>query len=400
MVCNSEAKKYYVTAFNEFGCESIDSVFVDIYPAINADAGKYVNVYPGNCTTLSSTGGTSRLWSTGETTPTINICPVQTEKYYLTAFDGNGCSETDSVQVILREPHIVGSASVGVSSVVIIFETNPAFVNISKTKLKYNKEFAFSFHIRNANKDIYTHAFPFLNGGAVDGVNYSGLTFTDGCDNAVNFKMGTSLYSFAADGFTDIHDPAGASADDFITWTEAAELYQAGWGLFSQGVLPDNSGDQYYSIARNHSFVKFKTHELISGGIPMNVLMNPEGDNTFTTPAFVQNYRASYSSYTEGIPYHDIRLIPNSDSLKMGSNSMDNQQSIATLADLVHDNYDPNTRLWASANLSTITDGSIKGYSYSVFRFYMNYIESKYGTSGLDNIWMTSEEQLLDYMTK
>ena len=398
-VCPSESTKYYVTAYNTYGCETIDSIFVDLYPVIIADAGKDVNLYQGGCTTLYASGGSTYEWSSGDLTLSTEVCPVETTKYYVTAFSDYGCNDTDSVMVILRTPHEIGSATVGINSVAVIFESNPTYLNIYKTPLKYNKEFALSFHISNANKDIYTHAFPYLNGGSVEGVSYPGLTFTDGCDNAVNFKMGTSLYSYAADGFTDIHDPAGASADDFITWTEAAELYQAGWGLFSQGVLPDNSGDQYYSIARNHSFVKFKTHELISGGIPMNVLMNPEGDNTFTTPAFVQNYRASYSSYTEGIPYYDIRLIPNSDSLKMGSNSMDNQQSIATLADLIHNNYDPNTRLWASANLSTITDGSIKGYSFSVFRFYMNYIENKYGTSGLDNVWMTSEEEVWDYLT-
>ena len=293
----------------------------------------------------------------------------------------------------------VYSQSVGVNSVVVVFETNPTYVNIIKTPLKYDKEFALSFHIKNANKDIYTHALPFLNGGLVEGVNYPGLTFTDGCDNEVNFKMGTSLYSFAADGSTDVHNSTGAYTNDFITWPEAIELYQSGWGIFSQGVLPDNSGDQYYSIARNHSFVKFKTHGSVSGGIPMTVLMNPEEDNTFTTPAFDQNYRAAFSSYPEGIQYYDISLIPNSDSLKMGINSMDNQESLATLIDLMHNNYNPSTRLWASANLSTITDGNTKGYTFSTFRFYMDYIEDTYGSGGNDNIWITSEEEVWDYLT-
>lgn len=398
-ICPTEAKKYYVNVYNEFGCLAKDSIFVDVFPAINIDAGKDVTVYQGDCTTLTASGGTSYIWSTGATTSEIEICPTETERFYVTAYDGNSCSETDSVLVILRSAPEVGSASVGVNSIVVLFESNPSFLNVNKTPLKYNKDFALSFHINDAHKDIYTHAFPYLNGGSVDGVNYPGLTFTDGCNNELNFKMGTSLHSFAADGFTDVHDPMGDFTDDFSTWPELIEMYQAGWSIFNQALLPDNSGDAFYSIARNHSFVKYKTYESVIGGIPMTVLMNPEDDNSFSTPAFVQNYRAAFSSYAEGVPYYDISLIPNADSLKMGSNSLDNHQSLAALADLIHNDFNPSTRLWASANISTITDGNALGYSFSVFRFYMDYIENKYGSGGMDNIWMSSEEEVWDYLT-
>ena len=47
----------------------------------------------------------------------------------------------------------------------------------------------------------------------------------------------------------------------------------------------------------------------------------------------------------------------------------------------------------------SITDGNTIGYDFSVFKFYIDYIEAKYGSGGLDNIWFTHEEEVWDYLT-
>ncbi len=62
--------------------------------------------YPDSaCATLSvidvfgGTGYYSFMWSTGETSETIHVCPTEETVYYLTVTDENGCSVTDSVAV-------------------------------------------------------------------------------------------------------------------------------------------------------------------------------------------------------------------------------------------------------------------------------------------------------------
>ncbi len=395
----SENTKYFVTVTNDLGCSKTDSISVFLYPKTIADAGENQVIEIGECTTLVASGGTTFEWETGETENTIAVCPNESRWYSVKIGNEYNCYSTDSVYINLKSPQQIDLETKSIKSIVVMFNSNPSFVNVNKAPLKYNKEFALSFHIKNGSKDIYTHAFPYLNGGTIDGTNYPGITFTDGCDNQVSFKMGVSLYAFTADGSTDIHDPEGDFTDDYISWPEIIELYNANWGIFNQGVLPDNSGDKYYSVARNQSFVKFKTYESVDGGIPFTVLMNPDGDIGFSSTAFDQGYRAAFANYAAGIQYYDISTIPNADSLKMGINSMDAPSSLGALADLMHNNYNPNTRLWASANISSITDGNTIGYDFSVLKFYIDYIEAKYGSGGLDNIWFTHEEEVWDYLT-
>jgi hypothetical protein len=57
----------------------------------------------GNPVHLSASGADSYLWSTGETTETITICPVTDMEYTVTGFSNNGCSSNKSVLVKVTE---------------------------------------------------------------------------------------------------------------------------------------------------------------------------------------------------------------------------------------------------------------------------------------------------------
>jgi CBS domain-containing protein len=84
---------------------------------IIANAGEDVAISNGADTTLTATGGTSYLWSTGETTPSITVSPTETSRYIVTVADENGCSDTDTVVVSVGCMPIVsvngGGACVG-----------------------------------------------------------------------------------------------------------------------------------------------------------------------------------------------------------------------------------------------------------------------------------------------
>src|SRR5689334_6514416 len=73
----------------------------------SVDAGANTSVYVGipsmSCVNLTATPtGTppfSFLWSTGDTTQTINVCPTANTDYWVTITDSTLCSSTDTVTV-------------------------------------------------------------------------------------------------------------------------------------------------------------------------------------------------------------------------------------------------------------------------------------------------------------
>ena len=115
----NESGSYSVVVTNSEGCTSAvsEEVVVTEYNALEVDAGENAKVYYHSyysddydlpeyeCRTLnanvlaSGSGSYSLRWSTGETTPSIQVCPRQDQVYTLTITDSNGCSFTDSVKV-------------------------------------------------------------------------------------------------------------------------------------------------------------------------------------------------------------------------------------------------------------------------------------------------------------
>ena len=82
---------------NNCGATDVVIVFVDEL-SINADAGDDVTICQGDTATLSASGGDSYLWSTGETTQTIEVSPNQTTAYTVIAYNGS-ISNSDEVIV-------------------------------------------------------------------------------------------------------------------------------------------------------------------------------------------------------------------------------------------------------------------------------------------------------------
>ena len=66
-----------------------------------ADAGADVDICEGDSTTLTASGGTSYLWSTGDTTASISVSPSSTTTYTVTVSDG-GDSDDDDVIVTVN----------------------------------------------------------------------------------------------------------------------------------------------------------------------------------------------------------------------------------------------------------------------------------------------------------
>jgi hypothetical protein len=78
-----------------------DNVTVIVNPLLIADAGADQTLCEGESTTLTASGGDSYLWSTGETSQSINVSPTNTSTYTVIATQNN-CDASDDVQVVVN----------------------------------------------------------------------------------------------------------------------------------------------------------------------------------------------------------------------------------------------------------------------------------------------------------
>lgn len=85
----------YMASVSQYGCPPQQvSVNVQVYAEPNAGISGPDEIQPGEAADLTATGGTSYLWSTGETTATITVWPSETTAYYVTVSNVANCSAT------------------------------------------------------------------------------------------------------------------------------------------------------------------------------------------------------------------------------------------------------------------------------------------------------------------
>ncbi|GEM_PF-2473212 len=79
-----------------------DEIIVDVTPNVILDAGEDATICKGNTVSLTATGNSEFLWSTGETTASITVNPIETTIYTVTSGVGN-CTVTDEVTVTVDD---------------------------------------------------------------------------------------------------------------------------------------------------------------------------------------------------------------------------------------------------------------------------------------------------------
>jgi gliding motility-associated-like protein len=96
--------RYFVAITDTNGCTSVDSVFVR---AFYANAGPDFEICIGDTSQLMASGGVAYLWDPDPSLvnpglPNATIFPLDTNDYYVTVTDTSGCTDRDSVQVIVN----------------------------------------------------------------------------------------------------------------------------------------------------------------------------------------------------------------------------------------------------------------------------------------------------------
>ena len=93
---------YTVTGTDGNGCQNTDQVDVTIYALPTVDAGVDQTECEGTTITLSGAGATSYAWDNGVTDGVGFVPAAGTVTYTVTGTDGNGCVDTDQVDVTIN----------------------------------------------------------------------------------------------------------------------------------------------------------------------------------------------------------------------------------------------------------------------------------------------------------
>ena len=126
MYCPGTALMFRMRENGPDGFGPISATFNVVVPGSSGTFTSSVSADPevlclGECSDLTGTsdnncGTVSYLWSTGETTPSINVCPAETTTYTFTATDsGDACGQvvlTEEVTIVVDNTLVAGQVSV------------------------------------------------------------------------------------------------------------------------------------------------------------------------------------------------------------------------------------------------------------------------------------------------
>ena len=110
---------YTVTVTGTNSCTSTRSVIVTLLRKPEIIITGDTILCPGDSTLLTASGGASYVWSTGATSNSVTVKPMNTSTFTVTATDANGCTGTKSVNVTVTPTPlavIVGSDSICVGA--------------------------------------------------------------------------------------------------------------------------------------------------------------------------------------------------------------------------------------------------------------------------------------------
>ncbi|MDH7447664.1 T9SS type A sorting domain-containing protein [Aquimarina sp. 2201CG14-23] len=130
-VTPTETTTYTVEVVNG-NCTAMDEVTV-VVTSVTADAGKDQTLPIGGTATLTATGGDTYLWSTGETTATIQVTPAETTTYSVTVSE-NGCEDVDEVTVFIEGCNVDADAGPD-QTICTVSDSNPTEVNTKNSKM-------------------------------------------------------------------------------------------------------------------------------------------------------------------------------------------------------------------------------------------------------------------------
>ena len=297
------------------------------------------------------------------------------------------------------------------NEIVINFSSPPTNLVIEKAPLKYDKNFAFSYTFDDGYSSTYNIAFPIFQGLPSGSTYTSGLTYTDGCGNDQNFRVGLSIPSLNSSG-SDIH----INTPSILTWTQMTELLDLDWDIYNHGYHASITGgtytDYYNEVKNNEDYIYSHT-----GYKPRHFVI-PNGVDAYIEPAWdygvlsqsANRYQFPRSGITNtvsrtGVTVNDVMnlyqycMYKKYSYVPSGSSAAD--ITIIDDIDNIANSSSGNTRLWwyqFSHGIETVTGTSEGNLNIATFNYLFNHVYNTYGKPGNDKVWFAPFQEVYDYL--
>lgn len=264
---------------------------------------------------------------------------------------------------------------------------------IEFTRLRFDKDFAYSFTFDDGSVWEYNVSHKILAGGMTpDSTVHEGYYYTDGCGNDEVFRAGIAI-----NGFHILDEPFGQT---FMTWDQVQELYNADWDIINHGFSHCSYTCDNYNkeVTDNVQIVKEKI------GFEMTQFAIPSGDELgYTIPCFNNGMVTVMDQHhlLPGVDGLNVDTTLNLFQLELHRNELEFEPvPYGDTLDVVADKSVDGNHYWYSQY------GHRVGYPGDPFIFitatdfveYMDYLENTYGRYGDDRIWFAPNQEVYEYL--
>ncbi|MCK8481906.1 T9SS type A sorting domain-containing protein, partial [Psychroserpens algicola] len=286
-VSPNSSTAYTVTGFSN-NCESSDEVLVTVnIENVTADAGLDVTICNGESTTLTATGGTTYVWSTGETTASITVNPNTTTNYTVTAFNtAQTASGEDSVTVTVNELPVTDA---GADTSIFIGESTTLTATGADSYVWSTGETTASIVVTPNETTLYT----------VTGIS-NGCEVSDEVMVTVAFEASAGADQTICQGYS---TTLTASEGDAYLWST---------GETTQSITVNPSGTQTYTVTVYQGAFQDDADVTVSVNPNPNVIISNGGEVMILEGEFVTLSASGANSYlwNNGATQPNIAVSP------------------------------------------------------------------------------------------
>jgi hypothetical protein len=179
-------------------------------------------------------------------------------------------------------------------------------------------------------------------------------------------------------------------------------MYNAGWNVFNHGYSPEAYGttDYVYQITQNTAYVKAKC------GIELTHFIPPSGDQAFVLPAFenkmlsVNGNTDDYRGWPDGLridqplDFTRFKLYK----LLMCDANHDTTNIMQKISNVAALSVNGQHYWWNDFTHHVGFQSSGSSLMFPLFKYYMENVARQFGITGADNIWMTSMQDVYEYL--
>lgn len=308
----------------------------------------------------------------------------------------------------------------------ITFDAPPTKVNVNKAFYKYDKEFAFSFGLDDGLIGQYRVAVPMFNGGTVihrDGSiqNYPGLYYTDGAGNNIPFSATLNVNM----KFVNKDKNPVSNINEFMlkdSYVKNFSITNHSWSAQNQFTSPYFNSDPtirdqeiLFQIMENYN--KFK--EVL--GLKIRNFTSPSNDPLYD-PITIDLVDKGFLKLVNNInnPKNEFGHSPNRYAeywitkkalgLSRDFDTWKDNTITRTASDFNFINTllsgaksNANQHVWITMATHRVNLGEAEptnggSMRFASFKWVMEGLQSNYGASGADNMWMATIDAVYEYL--